>query len=175
MSKPYSISVGFTTSYDDKTTSATVKVRDSDGLNINSTKTGKAEDTDTIFDDLFRDVTSQVLNRSKPKEPKLEELTPEQLVAKVKELQAENAALAKKHADVKDENNSLKIDSNVLKLRLDKLQKAYDAQAKQSRCPTKPGVKDDANVKPKACNCGTSGNDRYAEAIDRMFKMLDRF
>lgn len=143
MSKPYTISVGFTTSYDDKNASASLRVTDSDGLYANSSKSGTVDDTDEMFEDLFKDITKQVISRSKS-EPALEDMTNAQLIEKIKKLQAEKDALAKDHAKATDENKSLKIDSNVLKMRNDKLQKAYDSVV--SKCSAEEAKKNANNV-----------------------------
>lgn len=195
MSKPYTISVGFTTSYDSENASASLHVSDSDGFKVSSTKSGTIDGTDEMFNDLFKDITKQVLNRAKT-EPALEDMTNAQLIEKVKKLQAEKDALAKDHAKVTDENKSLKIDSNVLKMRNDKLQKAYDTVASKNSAENaksnaskvdakdycvyqnakyKPavGTADKKAAKPKEAEKPSYST--YMDTVDRIWKMLDRF
>lgn len=112
----YTINIDFSAAYDGDKSDATVSIRDSEGVNISSHKSGDSKDkTDDILTALFDDVVNQIVNR-KPKNKTREEELEEKL-------------------------NSAVIDNKVLQARLNKLQAAYDAQVKSNErqtCAYKP-------------------------------------
>ncbi len=106
----YTINIDFSAAYDGDKSDATVSIRDSEGVNISSHKSGDNKDkTDDILTALFDDVVNQIVNR-KPKNRTREEELEEKL-------------------------NSAVIDNKVLQARLNKLQAAYDAQVKANEKP----------------------------------------
>lgn len=144
----YTLDINFSATYDDKSGKATVSIKDSDGLDVSTSKVlddSKPDAVDGMLADLFDEAVDLLINRPAPKS--LEE-------------------------QLQDKVNSLTIDNKILQERLNKLQAAYDAKAREldkSKCACQKDKS--ANARSRQAKCSKT-DEEMADLLDRYYKIF---
>lgn len=144
----YTLDINFSATYDDKSGKATVSIKDSDGLDVSTSKVlddSKPDAVDDMLADLFDEAVDLLINRPAPKS--LEE-------------------------QLQDKVNSLTIDNKILQERLNKLQAAYDTKVKEldkSKCACQKDKS--TNVRSRQAKCPKT-DEEMADLLDRYCKIF---
>lgn len=145
----YTLDINFSATYDDKSGKATVSIRDSDGLDVSTSKVlddSKPNAVDDMLADLFDEAVDLLINKPTPKT--LEE-------------------------QLQDKVNSLTIDNKILQERLNKLQAAYDTKVRELDKTKEEKSKCACQKNKSAHNPSRQG--KYPKTDEEMANLLDRY